>query len=139
MWFLFGRGFLFLWVLGMGYFIFFMWHSLSLPYNYIQLSITEISALSPPIEVLKTLKLILKCDNSSVLLLRDNTKLDMRHLLQVTFSKNYTRITALERSILNCQYMQTFTMDSGVIKHRILFDTYTPLSPETLSSTQKRF
>ena len=27
------RGFLFLWVLGMGYFIL-LWHSLSLPYNY---------------------------------------------------------------------------------------------------------
>ena len=28
-----GRGFLFLWVLGMGYVIL-LWHSLSLPYNY---------------------------------------------------------------------------------------------------------
>ena len=28
------RGFLFLWVLGMGYVIFLLWHSLSLPYNY---------------------------------------------------------------------------------------------------------
>ena len=29
------RGFLFLWVLGMGYVIL-LWHSLSLPYNYFQ-------------------------------------------------------------------------------------------------------
>ena len=32
------RGFLFLWVLGMGYVILF-WHSLSLPYNYFSLTI----------------------------------------------------------------------------------------------------
>ena len=31
-----GRGFLFLWVLGMGYVIL-LWHSLSLPYNYLSL------------------------------------------------------------------------------------------------------
>ena len=30
------RGFLFLWVLGMGYVIL-LWHSLSLPYNYIEI------------------------------------------------------------------------------------------------------
>ena len=30
------RGFLFLWVLGMGYVIL-LWHSLSLPYNYFEL------------------------------------------------------------------------------------------------------
>ena len=30
------RGFLFLWVLGMGYVIL-LWHSLSLPYNYVEL------------------------------------------------------------------------------------------------------
>ena len=32
------RGFLFLWVLGMGYVIF-LWHSLSLPYNYLSFSL----------------------------------------------------------------------------------------------------
>ena len=32
------RGFLFLWVLGMGYVIL-LWHSLSLPYNYLPLQI----------------------------------------------------------------------------------------------------
>ena len=31
------RGFLFLWVLGMGYIIL-LWHSLSLPYNYLAAS-----------------------------------------------------------------------------------------------------
>ena len=31
------RGFLFLWVLGMGYVII-LWHSLSLPYNYLYVS-----------------------------------------------------------------------------------------------------
>ena len=31
------RGFLFLWVLGMGYVIL-LWHSLSLPYNYFELA-----------------------------------------------------------------------------------------------------
>ena len=30
------RGFLFLWVLGMGYVIL-LWHSLSLPYNYLEI------------------------------------------------------------------------------------------------------
>ena len=33
------RGFLFLWVLGMGYVIL-LWHSLSLPYNYLSCVIT---------------------------------------------------------------------------------------------------
>ena len=36
------RGFLFLWVLGMGYVIL-LWHSLSLPYNYFKVS----TAVSP--------------------------------------------------------------------------------------------
>ena len=34
------RGFLFLWVLGMGYVIF-LWHSLSLPYNYLECGFTR--------------------------------------------------------------------------------------------------
>ena len=39
------RGFLFLWVLGMGYVIL-LWHSLSLPYNYSTVSENGISAKS---------------------------------------------------------------------------------------------
>ena len=39
------KGFLFLWVLGMGYVIL-LWHSLSLPYNYFKLASNRIS-LSP--------------------------------------------------------------------------------------------
>ena len=35
------RGFLFLWVLGMGYVIL-LWHSLSLPYNYFIFSLVKI-------------------------------------------------------------------------------------------------
>ena len=35
------RGFLFLWVLGMGYVIL-LWHSLSLPYNYFDRNLTFI-------------------------------------------------------------------------------------------------
>ena len=38
-------GFLFLWVLGMGYVIL-LWHSLSLPYNYSTLDATERSVRS---------------------------------------------------------------------------------------------
>ena len=34
------RGFLFLWVLGMGYVIL-LWHSLSLPYNYFESAVTR--------------------------------------------------------------------------------------------------
>ena len=34
------RGFLFLWVLGMGYVIL-LWHSLSLPYNYYRIHLTS--------------------------------------------------------------------------------------------------
>ena len=34
------RGFLFLWVLGMGYVIL-LWHSLSLPYNYLVSPVAE--------------------------------------------------------------------------------------------------
>ena len=34
------RGFLFLWVLGMGYVIL-LWHSLSLPYNYFEISFNQ--------------------------------------------------------------------------------------------------
>ena len=39
------RGFLFLWVLRMGYVIL-LWHSLSLPYNYLGLKTCKISRLS---------------------------------------------------------------------------------------------
>ena len=38
------RGFLFLWVLGMGYVIL-LWHSLSLPYNYFHLKIIIFTAV----------------------------------------------------------------------------------------------
>ena len=41
------RGFLFLWVLGMGYVIL-LWHSLSLPYNYFK---SEICLLIVPVPV----------------------------------------------------------------------------------------
>ena len=40
------RGFLFLWVLGMGYVIL-LWHSLSLPYNYFGVGVHQGSVLSP--------------------------------------------------------------------------------------------
>ena len=40
------RGFLFLWVLGMGYVIL-LWHSLSLPYNYFDLQQQMISIFGP--------------------------------------------------------------------------------------------
>ena len=39
------RGFLFLWVLGMGYVIL-LWHSLSLPYNYFDLSVDREDSLT---------------------------------------------------------------------------------------------
>ena len=38
------RGFLFLWVLGMGYVIL-LWHSLSLPYNYFEEDMTDRHAI----------------------------------------------------------------------------------------------
>ena len=40
------RGFLFLWVLGMGYVIL-MWHSLSLPYNYFTIILPPIISMTP--------------------------------------------------------------------------------------------
>ena len=42
------RGFLFLWVLGMGYVIL-LWHSLGLPYNYIEMADSKIGFLGIPI------------------------------------------------------------------------------------------
>ena len=39
------RGFLFLWVLGMGYVILF-WHSLSLPYNYFAHNFSAVAAIN---------------------------------------------------------------------------------------------
>ena len=39
------RGFLFLWVLGMGYVIL-LWHSLSLPYNYFEMPLMENKCLN---------------------------------------------------------------------------------------------
>ena len=46
------RGFLFLWVLGMGYVIL-LWHSLSLPYNYFAQNINCGYTLVPTIYVLE--------------------------------------------------------------------------------------
>ena len=39
------RGFLFLWVLGMGY-VFLLWNSLSLPYNYFSLNVSNMAWLN---------------------------------------------------------------------------------------------
>ena len=66
------RGFLFLWVLGMGYVIL-LWHSLSLPYNY-----------------LATLELIL----SAHIKIKSNTEIDISN-------KQQYRSIALERSLIN--------------------------------------
>ena len=41
------RGFLFLWVLGMGYVIL-LWHSLSLPYNYFDSNLSPLPFLADP-------------------------------------------------------------------------------------------
>ena len=47
------RGFLFLWVLGMGYVIL-LWHSLSLPYNYFTLSVDREDSLTSSRMVMRT-------------------------------------------------------------------------------------
>ena len=47
------RGFLFLWVLGMGYVIL-LWHSLSLPYNYFAMHIDICPSIMTDIQSLRT-------------------------------------------------------------------------------------
>ena len=62
------RGFLFLWVLGMGYVIL-LWHSLSLPYNYFEdfLSLVSVDKTEVKVKIFLVPRYILKIKECHVI------------------------------------------------------------------------
>ena len=57
------------------------------------------TALSSPTEVFNPKKFVFKKNNNRIL---GNTKYEIKHLFQITESKNYIKILALERTAASC-------------------------------------
>ena len=87
------RGFLFLWVLGMGYVIL-LWHSLSLPYNYF---LTIPAASIGPFESLHRSTKVFSADGNT--LLDEITKINCTFAASTTF-----RVILTDSVVTNIMY-----------------------------------
>ena len=111
MWFFVRRGFLFLWVLGMGCVIL-LWHSLSLPYNYFSRAANSAvgGPIKPKFELVRALMhVIIACKNE-----KDQMK-NSREKVETPFS-HHNRICYNGNQCLDLAEFQTY-LSSHVCYH----------------------